>query len=87
METGIVTASPQLIATHLTAYGENDAALRIQTLDAHEVEMISEIAFVHACNGMKLAESLSLAAVEVCEGKPRPVKRKRRNMSVYKFRS
>ena len=86
MEAGIVTASPQLIATHLAAYGENDTALKIQALMPHQLEMISEIAFVYACNGMKLAESLSLAAVQVCEGKPRPLKRKRRDMSMYTFR-
>ena len=82
---GRVLADRQFIIAHLCAYGEDIVAEQVHYLSSEQLEMISELAFEHACTGMLLAKSLALAAVHVVEGQFRNLKRMKRKMSAYKF--
>jgi hypothetical protein len=73
------------IADDLWRYGEDDLARRAINLVDHELDRTAEIAGKHAATsdvpsgaGMQLSKAIALAAVEVLEGKPRPLARKRR---------
>jgi hypothetical protein len=76
-----VNAPRENLVAALQSYGEDDAAGKIADLPDADHQRIAEIAFVHACTGMLLAKALSLAAVEVIEGRPRPLRRNRRKFT------
>lgn len=59
-------------------YGEDVVAGCIPGLPQAQYDRIEELALDYACQGMYLAKALSLAAVEVVEGSPRPLMRNRR---------
>ena len=65
----------------LREYGEDTVAARVFTLSEEQYQRLSEIAYRHALTGMLLAKALALAAVEVIEGKPRALRRKRRQLN------
>jgi hypothetical protein len=74
------------ISTHLRAYGENEAATWVLSLNAEQHNRLGELAssILHGSNeNMYLAKALALAAVQLYEGSPRPLKRKRRLMTFY----
>ena len=62
----------------LQEYGESGAAVAVQGLPSDSIRRIEEIAFENSLSGMYLAKALALAAVEVIEGRPRQLVRKRR---------
>ena len=62
----------------LVAYGEEEAAAQLMNLTKEDYDRLGHIAFEHACPGMLLAKASALAAIEIIEGKPRELKRKRR---------
>lgn len=73
------------IADDLWRYGEDDGALKVVNLTDHELDRIGEIAGKHAATsdvpsgaGMLFSKAIALATVEVIEGKPRLLARKRR---------
>ena len=66
------------LAENLTAYGEKEASDRIRSLSNTDYRRICEIGFQYALKRMPLIRAACLAAVEVIEGKPRDLKRKRR---------
>jgi len=66
------------LVQHLVDYGEDEAAGHVMNLTKEDFDHLAEIAFDHACTGMLLAKALALAAVEIIEGKPRELKKKRR---------
>jgi hypothetical protein len=73
-----VSTRRETLAEALTTYGEDAVAARIPELPQAQYDCIEMRAFDYACQGMYIAKALSLAAVEVVEGSPRPLKRKRR---------
>ena len=77
---GLHTPRKTLIAD-LEAYGEDAVASKIGRLSARDYERLSDLAFTHALSGMLLAKALALAAVEIVEGRPRELRRKRRILS------
>lgn len=62
----------------LKSYGEDQVARKIRGMSNDDYDRLQQVAFVHSLTSMLLAKALCLAAVEVVEGKPRPLKRKRR---------
>jgi hypothetical protein len=73
------------IADDLWRYGEDDLARQVVHLTNHELDRIGEIAGKHSATsdvpsgaGMLLSKAMALAAVEVLEGKARPLARKHR---------
>ena len=84
-----VVTSPEMLAIDLRTYGEDDAAGQIEKLSESELEQIFERAD-HYLYGPKYstrsgaspypAWALSMAAVEFIEGRPRPLRRKRRKL-------
>jgi hypothetical protein len=73
------------IAEDLWAYGEDKLAPRAAELSDQELERMGELAGDWALRsatpsgrGMLLAKAIALAAVEVMEGRPRPLQRSRR---------
>ena len=73
------------IEQHLRAYGEESVAARLRDVSDADFTRIGERAFGYACQpatptgrGMLLAKALALAAVEVIEGVPRGLHRKKR---------
>jgi hypothetical protein len=78
--TATVTISRQDLAAHLAAYGEHEASAWVQSMPADKLTRVHELAAQHAINGVvDLLQAGCLAAVEVVEGKPRPLRRARRN--------
>jgi hypothetical protein len=74
----ISTTRPDL-ASDLRAYGEDLIADRIDGLGDDQMKRIGELAARYIARGARnLSHALSLAAVEVVEGAPRELKRKRR---------
>jgi hypothetical protein len=61
----------------LLAYGEQDVAGLIPTLTPKQMDAIASATDRHSGTGY-LAQAAALAAVEVLEGRPRPLARKRR---------
>jgi hypothetical protein len=66
------------IAANLAAYGEKEAAAAIEGLTKEQHEQIGKIGFRHALDGKHWLLAGCLAAIEVLEGKPRNLRRKRR---------
>ena len=73
-----VSTSRDAVAADLATYGEDVIAARIAGMPQPAYDLIEERAFGYACQGMYLAKAVSLAAVEVVEGSPRPLRRSRR---------
>jgi len=80
MSGGLRTPRKSLIAD-LKTYGEDAVAKKIRGLSKREYDRLADIAFHHSLTGMLLSKALALAAVEVVEGAPRELKRKRRAFS------
>jgi hypothetical protein len=83
-----VSSSRAAIAKDLSAYGEEDAARRIESLSPEDYALVEEKAFDFACSTdpnsgrpMLIAKALSMAAVEIIEGKARDLKRKKRKFA------
>jgi hypothetical protein len=82
------------IANDLWRYGEDDLARHAFNLTDHDLERMGEIAGQHSTTsdvpsgaGMVFSKAIALAAVEVIEGKARPLARTRRrplNQSPYR---
>lgn len=75
----------QILADILWTYGEDSLAARAESLSDQEIERLQEIADTYAMTpvtppgaGMLIARACALAAVEVMEGRPRPLARRRR---------
>jgi hypothetical protein len=73
------------IAHELWRYGEDDMARHAINLTDHELDRMGEIAGKHSATSdvpsgaeMLWSKAIALAAVEVVEGKARPLARKRR---------
>jgi hypothetical protein len=66
------------IAANLAAYGEKEAAAAIEGLTKEQYEQIGKIGFRHALDGKNWLLAGCLAAIEVLEGRPRNLRRKRR---------
>jgi hypothetical protein len=69
------------LAPQLEAYGESEAASKLLTVDAATHAQISVVAGKYAGLGHTMDKSICLAAVEVFEGHPRELRRKRRKSS------
>lgn len=69
------------LASNLFAYGEAQAAADIDSLPEGALKRIGEIGFRHALDGKHFLLAGCLAAIEAIEGKPRALKRKRRDWS------
>jgi hypothetical protein len=66
------------LAANLAAYGEQEASARIDSLSSEDYERIGKIGFQYALAGKHWFLAGCLAAIEVLEGTPRALKRKRR---------
>jgi hypothetical protein len=75
---GVLHTPRKALIEDLKAYGEDSVAKKIRGLSKGEYDRLSEIAFTHSLSGMLLAKALALAAVEVVEGAPRELMRRRR---------
>ncbi|MCA9623171.1 MAG: hypothetical protein KC731_29330 [Myxococcales bacterium] len=75
---GTLNTPRKKLVEDLKTYGEDQVATKIRGLSKRDYERLSEIAFTHALTGMLVAKALALAAVEVVEGAPRDLARKRR---------
>ena len=84
--TSCVVSSRALVERDLRAYGEDAVAEKLPTISDEAFFRIGERAFDYSCMpttlksgaGMLIAKALALAAVEVIEGAPRALRRKRR---------
>jgi len=66
------------LAANLAAYGEHEASSRIEGLSKEDYDRIGKIGFQYSLAGKNLLLAGCLAAIEVLEGFPRELKRKRR---------
>ena len=66
------------LAANLAAYGEHEASSLIEGLSKEDYDRIGKIGFQYALAGKHLLLASCLAAIEVLEGSPRELKRKRR---------
>jgi hypothetical protein len=85
----ILSTTPELLAIDLRTYGEDGVATRIPSLDERTLQRIFERAGEYSVSpelakpsgaGVLFAEALSRAAVEVVEGRARPLRWKRRKL-------
>ena len=67
------------LAANLAAYGEHEASLLIEGLSKEDYDRIGKIGFQYALAGKHWLLAGCLAAIEVLEGSPRELKRKRRS--------
>ena len=80
----IIQASRQCITYHLRTYGEDDLVPQLLSCSTEQLATIQRRAGDYAFSGplgksgMMYAKALALAAVEILEGTPRDLKRKRR---------
>jgi hypothetical protein len=81
----IVHTPRENLIRHLCSFGEDEIAARICLLPESDYIRIQERAFEYAFTsevpsgrGMLLAKALSKAAVDIIEGSPRELKRKKR---------
>ena len=85
-----IVSSLDCISTDLLAYGEDEAADWVLSLNAEQHKQIGELAaeiLYGSKENMYLAKALALAAVRLREGTARSLKRKRRVMRFYDERS
>lgn len=74
-----VAFDPPRLSVELEAFGEVDAAKLLLTMSADAHAKISELAWHKMVyESLTSDKAISLAAVEVFEGKPRELRRKRR---------
>jgi len=66
------------LTANLAAYGEGEASAGVAGLSEADMVRIYEIGYRHALSGENLDRASCLAAVEVLEGAPRPLRRQRR---------
>ena len=84
--TSRVISSRSKVEQELRAYGEDAVAAKLGFISEEDFTRLSERAFAYAClpsgkksdGGMLIAKALALAAVEIVEGAPRELHRKRR---------
>ena len=67
------------LVRELAAYGEHETAAWLSTIDADTHAKVSVTASRVITAGMIIDKAICLAAVEVREGSPRPLRRKRRS--------
>jgi hypothetical protein len=67
------------LARNLIAYGEEAVSAQLSSMSPEDYRRVCEIGFRHALSGMMLLKAGCLAAIEVVEGRPRELKRKRRD--------
>jgi len=77
----MLTITRRDLAAVLASYGEHDSSARIESMSAEDFSRVCEIGSRYALTGMLLAKASSLAAIEVLEGKPRELRRRRRDWS------
>jgi hypothetical protein len=79
---GIVNSTREGLAHILWEYDEEYLATKIAHLTDADMQRIGEVAFVYACRTetTMIIKALALAAVEVLEGQPRDLRRKRRRV-------
>ncbi|MEV6644354.1 hypothetical protein [Amycolatopsis sp. NPDC051371] len=83
---GVLDTSVGLIAEDLRRYGEDDVALWVMTCSDDELLRVCSVADWLLLRGqattsgssMMIAKACAVAAVYVCEGKPRNLRRRRR---------
>ena len=77
-----IRTSRELLAVDLRSYGEDSLAAEIAKLPQERLEAIFERAddYLSSVQSTLLAKALALAAVEVLEGEPRELRRKRRRL-------
>jgi hypothetical protein len=75
---GVLVVTKEDLIRNLLAYGEAAVSNRIASMSAEEYDRVGEIGFKHALAGMNLFKAACHAAVEVVEGSPRDLNRKRR---------
>jgi hypothetical protein len=74
----VLVISRRDLAANLVAFGEHEASARVFGMSPEQLNRVYAIGFQRALAGSSLAEASSLAAIEVLEGAPRPLARKRR---------
>ena len=85
----MINAALSTISTDLLAYGEDEASAAVLHLSPADHERLSILAadILYAPNGSRLLSyCVAMAAVQILEGRPRPLKRKKRQMHVYEGR-
>ena len=73
-----INFEPEALCSDLVAYGEPDAATAIETMPLDQLFLIKELALKRLSGGGLISRAICLAAIEVLEGAPRPLRRKRR---------
>lgn len=66
------------LAINLASYGEHEASARIKEMPDAAYQRVCQIGIKHALTGMDWMKAGCLAALEVVEGAPRDLRRKRR---------
>jgi hypothetical protein len=75
---GGVSFNPKDLAVELVAYGEPDAARMLLDMSPDTHTQISVLAGRLLSGNLTIDKAICLAAVEVFEGRSRPLRRKRR---------
>ena len=75
-----ISRSREHLAVNLRTYGEDELATRVHDLTDQEMLKIGEVAASNTTESPLLAKAVTLAAVEVMEGKARPLKWGRRRL-------
>jgi len=78
---GTLECTRESLQRVLRSYGEDEVAAVIANLPDEQWRKIGSLAFDYVCRPSSglLAKALALAAVEVVEGTPRDLRRKRRD--------
>lgn len=82
----MINAALSVIATDLLAYGEEHVSAAVVRISPSEHERLGILAadILYAPGSPRLLSyCVAMAAVQVVEGRPRSLKRKRRQMHVY----
>jgi hypothetical protein len=82
----MINAALSTISTDLLAYGEEEASAAALHLSPSEHERLAILAadILYAPKGPRLLSyCVAMAAIHVIEGRPRPLKRKKRQLQVY----
>jgi hypothetical protein len=74
----MISTSIEKIVQDLEDYGEDEVAAQAPDLLLKDWNRFDTIATKHMYTGMLISKALALAAVEIVEGEPRELKRKRR---------
>ena len=76
-----IVASRRQVIEDLLDYGESEVALEVDVLSEEKWSQLRRLAFDLALRHRLISKALALAAVEVVEGKPRPLRRTRRRFA------